>query len=173
MFPDPGTPVPTASRPPPSSPWTGVLAGEAVRWKIFQTLIVKSLTLTSPGGNSSQACVFLGFSPDSRKIEGARQLTSPTFPTYTHTLTLHVQSWWVQSCIQFQPITFQMSISLQILKRQNGDPESPKTWLQDQARTISPWTSQPFSEPQFLPVHSESVRLESYMIPLISDMILL
>lgn len=38
--------------------------GEDVRWKIFQTLIVKTLTLTSPGGRSGQACVFFGFSPD-------------------------------------------------------------------------------------------------------------
>lgn len=38
--------------------------GKDVRWKIFQTLIVKPLTLTSPGGRSGQACVFLGFSPN-------------------------------------------------------------------------------------------------------------
>ena len=46
------------------------LVGElgAVKWKIFQTLIVKPLTLTSPCERSSKACVFFGFSPDSRKM---------------------------------------------------------------------------------------------------------
>lgn len=68
LFPDLGTPVPTASRAPlPILSLDGGW-GEDVRWKIFQTLIVKPLTLTSPGGRSGQACVFFGFSPDSGKI---------------------------------------------------------------------------------------------------------
>ena len=70
LFPDPGIPVPTASRAFPHPHPILSLVGElgAAKWKIFQTLIVKPLTLTSPCERSSQACVFFGFSPDSRKM---------------------------------------------------------------------------------------------------------
>lgn len=83
---------------------------EASRWKIFQTLIVKPLTLTSPGGKSSQACVFLGFSPGPRKIKGARQLTSPTCtPLRSHASHIILVGPMEH---QVPPITFQMSSSL-------------------------------------------------------------